>query len=556
MTNLKALEEGRFQYRNDGGLNFFIFALMLVPVFLTSFIVGGLLELFFRLGFYLLIFMPLIFCLPVWGMVYLAVKFSGCRNYWLAGLTGSVASMFAYFSMYYLGLFLDTGFQFLLDVNMWVDYYMFRSGNTTTSSSGGNPSNTPQAMAMLMDGIELFSITLIGWLVGSLRSLSVFDRENRRWYSRKSIITVPEYLDYAKAEGMSEEAIKVLLASPEVAPADAQRTAVYIDHADPDVYSTSGQQTDFPPVFITVCKGLLVSRVVDRVSLLPREIAWLSLKFPELKRLVSDKVLNEINEEIEENTNELEKIKEESESTSEYGFEETSKQSSKVEIIDLMNQSHGPAGEALKTGSVLFGNLLTFFGLFVVAVGGGIISLGYNLMINDMKVVGIAMIVVGGIVLLYGLVRSLRLTRELGDHYKRKVTKQIEERSNPFVSPNNAEAIFVKIVPAKNISTPHLEDASDVGFFYYDEHKQMLLFEGDRERFRIPISQLSYAGILDYKMQYTRMVFLVIQMPNGMQVWEAPIRPLDISPRKSMKLINEYIENMQQANPKLRQMSG
>jgi hypothetical protein len=50
----------------------------------------------------------------------------------------------------------------------------------------------------------------------------------------------------------------------------------------------------------------------------------------------------------------------------------------------------------------------------------------------------------------------------------------------------DAEATFVQIVPRCNWGRVMLETATDVGFLKVDPYRREILFEGDRERYRVP----------------------------------------------------------------------
>ena len=74
-----------------------------------------------------------------------------------------------------------------------------------------------------------------------------------------------------------------------------------------------------------------------------------------------------------------------------------------------------------------------------------------------------------------------------------------------MVDPDAAAARFVEIVPKSNWDVRGLpENATDVGFLAFDFQARILLFEGDRERYRIPAGAL-----IDFRQDsYSRSVTL------------------------------------------------
>ena len=61
-----------------------------------------------------------------------------------------------------------------------------------------------------------------------------------------------------------------------------------------------------------------------------------------------------------------------------------------------------------------------------------------------------------------------------------------------LVKPGDSEALFVEIVPKLNWGKLSLETARDAGFLRVDKARREVLFEGDRERWRIPAAAITY----------------------------------------------------------------
>src|SRR5439155_10658453 len=54
------------------------------------------------------------------------------------------------------------------------------------------------------------------------------------------------------------------------------------------------------------------------------------------------------------------------------------------------------------------------------------------------------------------------------------------------VDPNHPDAILAEVIPRRNWGQLMLENADDQGFLLVDAERRQLLFEGDKQRYRIP----------------------------------------------------------------------
>jgi hypothetical protein len=107
--------------------------------------------------------------------------------------------------------------------------------------------------------------------------------------------------------------------------------------------------------------------------------------------------------------------------------------------------------------------------------------------------------------------------------------KEFSRRPNPWVHPREPGALFVQSIPQKNWGKMMLEDAEDVGFLRLDEARREVLFEGDKERWRIPAASIAQCAVAvrvigqgshgETKVYY---VILRANIPGGL--FEAPLK--------------------------------
>jgi len=195
------------------------------------------------------------------------------------------------------------------------------------------------------------------------------------------------------------------------------------------------------------------------------------------------------------------------------------------------------AGKILTTKTIVIGNLLTLLPLLLMLGGGGLAYVavvvflpvdGNNVTPTEVAV-GVILAVVGTVVAAASAYWGLRNATRVGNWYLRRLARrEIGDRPDGLVNPEDPTAIFVEVVPRQNWGRLMLETATDVGFLLVDEERREVRFEGDRERFRIPA-----AAILSCEVEETtfgegtegaiRYYLTVIQADEPSGVWEVPL---------------------------------
>jgi hypothetical protein len=146
------------------------------------------------------------------------------------------------------------------------------------------------------------------------------------------------------------------------------------------------------------------------------------------------------------------------------------------------------------------------------------------------KVFGTALLAAGGLIFL-GVGATFFIDPSwLSNRYLRnRVKREFGRRPAHLVDPNNPSAMFVEVVPKLNWGKMKLESASDVGFLLVDKARRELLFEGDKECYRIPAAAVTSCEIEVYvegkgSHAATSFYYLVLQAHHPDGFWEAPIR--------------------------------
>jgi hypothetical protein len=153
------------------------------------------------------------------------------------------------------------------------------------------------------------------------------------------------------------------------------------------------------------------------------------------------------------------------------------------------------AGRIMSNSFVIFGLVL---GLLIVPLflGSGVMTLGgFYLCSQEARNDGwpaaltdnAVFIVALGIPLLLGSIYVAFRCPNLFAEWclRRRAKREIRSRPDWIVDPDDPEAMFVQIVPRCNWGRIMLETATDVGFLKVDASRREILFEGDKERYRI-----------------------------------------------------------------------
>jgi hypothetical protein len=89
-------------------------------------------------------------------------------------------------------------------------------------------------------------------------------------------------------------------------------------------------------------------------------------------------------------------------------------------------------------------------------------------------------------VLLWFLIGQLLRNPWSSRYIYNKTLAEFEERPDCVVDLTNPDAILLEVIPRRNWGKLTLENAEDQGFLCIDPEARQLLFEGDKNRYRIP----------------------------------------------------------------------
>ena len=136
-----------------------------------------------------------------------------------------------------------------------------------------------------------------------------------------------------------------------------------------------------------------------------------------------------------------------------------------------------------------------------------------------------------------GLIGALFLTVRYGDGIsarlrQRMLAATLRKRPSALVQPDDPDAMYVGIVPRENWGRVMLDTATDNGLMRIDPRRRELLFEGDRQRWRIPAASIVSCDLDQYALggppqpsQYNVIPLVILRANRDGKVWEAPLSP-------------------------------
>ena len=113
--------------------------------------------------------------------------------------------------------------------------------------------------------------------------------------------------------------------------------------------------------------------------------------------------------------------------------------------------------------------------------------------------------------------------------YLRWLRERIDRRTDAIVTSDDPNALFVQIIPREKWEVSMGENATDVGLLVLDRKKQELRYEGDLERWTVPIECVRSFRLHSFTppgspslMQKFTVVDLIVEDKDG-TTWETPL---------------------------------
>ncbi len=552
---------GRNFYQSKG-IDWLRFIPWLILPFITAALFAiGMFALFYN-GQYYVIILPLIAASIVGVLMILAVNKGHCRNPTVAAVLGCFAGVVLYLGYFYCGMVYQLGPETAARLDLLPFYIHARMRTDVIRDAGtDNDENTRPQKGDSWFNWFTFSFELIGAIaipagLAVQRARKPYCNACRKWMIREVTQFEP-----GQSEGIldafrtgSARSLAALCAKPVFATIPNATLGVEIcptvkDSASRDcpVYASMKLVTKAgsrgptrDPFDAFNGKSLLRS-----LQLNSDEIAALGSRFKIFETLAGHAAVAALKPESEPA---IEKMPE----------------GTFAEIRDIEPDY---AGKVLTRRNSLIGlsyvllALLFIIGSGVLAACGGIMAFpdknSPQYVPPAKKVLGISMLSVGGALFAGACIFMLANPTYFRDRFLlRRAREEFSRRPKTFVDPNNPDALFVEIVPKLNWGRTMMEMASDVGFLAVNLGKREVLFEGDKQRFRVPADAITLSEVEFFvegkgTSAATKIYYVVLRANRPNEFWEVPLRERlgagkfgSRRRRKSTERLCEAIEKM------------
>jgi hypothetical protein len=529
---------GRTHYSSSGTVNWVLFVPWYFLALILSAALAAFMHLLFRWGHYYILIVPMVCALAVAGLGLLAVGRGHCRSPLMGAVGGGLAGLILYLGYYYVGMVDDLGRDSAGRPQLLPEYIRFRKQiEVTRDTHAPSPdedrprrrSSGNTVMNWLVFGGEFVFVLALTGGVMYRRSRKAYCEGCKCWMTRAAthfeMNQGPALVE--ALQNNSAQSLAALFATQEYA--SVPNLTVALDYC-PSLKETSLRDC---PVYLSAkaitanpqgaaldafdsAKGVLLAR---NVQLNPDELPALLPRFPMFQALTGHTAATALQQ---------------------LGVKPAPPREKSGAMADIQPVPAEYAGRVLTRRTALVGTALAFAGLLGIFAGLGLAVWGGTMAFPEKKsrqepsseerMIGTTLLALGGLVFLGTAAALLVDPSWLSNRYLRGVVRrEFPRRGQHVVDPNDPEAIFVGVVPKLNWGKLKLESASDVGFLRMDKERREILFEGDKEYWRIPASAVTSCEVEVFvegqgshaatKIYYT---VLRAQHPDGF--WEAPLR--------------------------------
>jgi len=529
---------GRTYFKSSGGTDWGKFLPWLVVPFAVAALLAGVMFWLYSVGHYYVVFVPAVAAVAVAACVKLAVGKGHCRSRWVGAVAGVVAGGLLYFGYYYFGMVHHLGpeaagrldlLPTYIRVRIQTDVLRDTHDSRRNDESLRRPSRNT-AMNWVTFGIEV--IVVFGFTTAAAlgRARKPYCESCGRWMRREVTHFDPAQLPEL-TEAFRNGAARSLAAQCAKPVFATVPHAMLAAEICPSVHD--GMARDCP-VYVSlknVVKAVAGNQLLDAfdssqgkvlmrsMQLNPDEVAALGARFKVFESLAGRAAVAAL-------------MPEES--------AEEKPADAAGTVAEIKPVETDLAGKVLTKRNAIIANAyaLVAFALLIAGIGlaawGGLTAFPDNESDQEVsparKAFGITVLSLGGALLLSTAVFFLASPSYLGNRYLLKVIKrEFARRTKCLVEPNDPDALVVEIVPKLNWGKLAWETARDVGFLRVDKARREVLFEGDRERWRIPAAAITYCEVEFFvegqgSHAATKIFYTVLRARHPTDFWEAPIR--------------------------------
>ena len=455
----------------------------------------------FEKGAYLIFVAPILASLPVIGIWYLVLSWSHCRNKSIATVGSIGLALLLYLGYYYFGLLHLVGIQNAHRVDLWPQYVHLRMKTDVARDprfqrAAGPQKNGPvdEVFNWFFFGTEL--VVLVGLFAGAGLTCAsrAYCEACGKWMERETLKLPPGQGTalWKSLQRRDDADVRRLLASTSrkdaaagvltvercpTCPSEGRPAAVFLTVRDVPL---PGDRVPLQSRAASLFKPKPVAslrKVASHVALNSEEVVVLSRAFPTLKATIDAQP-----ELFPEGDSDLLEIADDDSQPKEW--------QGRLAIVQPVEPAD--AGRVLtRTNAILQTviGVITIFGGFAVAFVP--LAVVTNLAVKPPDWVPAT----AGCWMFACLILNVLWVMFFPSYFTtrfmlRQTRRAFQGRLNPALDAQDADLVFVDIVPPLNRGKHMMENASDIGFLKLDKSRRELIFEGDRERYWIPLESI------------------------------------------------------------------
>ncbi len=486
-------------YRSSGKVNWIAFLTGLVVTTGVAIVMSVGLAQASEHGFYIVVAAPFIAAVMTAGVWAVVLRWSQCRNAGLAVWASLLLALLLYVGHYYFSMILAVGWQNAHRIDLFPLYIEFRMRTDVVRSPRRpireqaqdllqQPGNVQRTFNWVNSFFDLIAvITALAGISAYLAS-RVYCESCGRWAKSESV-RLPGGAAAAAWEALCHENYEEVQRQLSCnTPRGQMISGLTIEHCP-----GRHPQSDLRPVYLSLHDGKTpitggtratpgqkwqTRKPIKRVALKPPEVVALSILFPTLNEHFKSQP-----ELFAEHQQDLQRIRRDL-STRPADWPH---QVARVQVLESPTSRTILTTENI-TLQTLTGILPAFGGLVLSFAPVGII---FWITRHPPKWLSGVMLVWMFAGLLLTLGWNAYFPHYLAARFMRRRTrKAFAARLDSAVDLQNPELLFVDIVPRLNWTLMTAENASDIGFLEINHARRELIFEGDRERYWIPVSSI------------------------------------------------------------------
>lgn len=497
-------------YQRSGRVNLFrLLVLAPFPLFVAA-VMAVCLWLAFEFGYYYSLIVPLVAALPVAAASYLTVRWSHCRNLPLALGIGGLSALVLFPGYFHIHFITMAGPAWITRVDRLPQFIAFRMNTDVELDQRGQPKQTNVVSNWVFFTIELVVVLCTVAGMAAYRASRAFCEPCQRWM-RMAIHTAPpgssNQIGVLLAEGRLHElsVVPLITAGPNQPSCMIRVESCWNVTRNPACRTYLTLQEN---VGNARSKARPPGTYLQNVEISLEELGHLSSKLSGLAPVAPLGFVAAAPTTV---------------ATGSTPAATTTSQSTRRGFVTIEPLPPHTAETIYTKKNTTIAILLSLLPIAAMFIGVGLLVFAWWNRPGPgadpaRLALAIGSLIVGLAAVIFGLVICVVNVDYFNAKFGHRITlNEISLRPDAIVKPQDPRAVYVEVVPREHWTELMSDRASDGGFLLVDEAQRQVLFEGVKQRYRIPGSAIQKCETECTQPQAGSMGFFatMIQAPLG-----------------------------------------